>query len=59
MTGNPINKNLVHDSVSISHGCAPQLFGAAKNKRKAAEKAAHLRKVTLWFLFGTTSWQHL
>jgi hypothetical protein len=34
MTGNPINKNLVHDSVSISNGCAPQFFGEAKTIEK-------------------------
>jgi len=34
MTGNPINKNLVHDSVSKSGGYAPHLFRDVKREEK-------------------------
>jgi hypothetical protein len=34
MTGNPINRTCVHDSVNLSTACAPQLFGNAKTIKK-------------------------
>lgn len=34
MTGNAINKNLVHDSVSKSDGYAPQPSGDVKREEK-------------------------
>jgi len=37
MTGKLINKSLVHDSVGMSHDCAPELFGMQEHREAAGE----------------------